>query len=604
MLDRIRIDLIGLCVASVGCLSAVSCRNSVTEVTPAPSPVSVGFALSESGDYSTKSFVNPDGLSSSWEAGDKLVLWAKNSAGEMTLDGTQFVMYGTDSNLALFTATLPQEMPQDRYTYYAVSPVPQSVEGNVAKFNVPAVQDGKAGGGADILVASPALAGPVAPVENLSDYTKLGLGMEHILHHFRFFVPDGEDRIGGEAIEKLIVTFPKNVVGTLSADYTNPDAALSLSDGSSVVTLVMADPLKPSTAENTYYAVAAVYPETFSDSDAISVKAFSASKISETDPVSLKGRSFLGGHSTPVRLLFTKISDYCRVRFTVSGNNLGENANAIRLTAPDGCVWGNGSNVYEYRPGVEIKTGDSFEIGFEDTDMYRSFSGKTVSVTFDTEHTDATVSLTMPNMASGCLASVSASLPYLLYEDFSTVNTFSSNDNYSSSFNSGSKSAVSFLNGWTGGRIGAEAGQCIRTAARRETSARYGSRVDSAPIIALKKPANISVSFDYGTAEKHGALLGSGVEYPQIVRIGYVTDTQAYASGADDGVFEDGNGFTINIHGNGSYTNTPEKASFIISSAPAGVVRISWLTSVEDHAGANNNTNWLYIDNVKVQIAK
>lgn len=602
MLDRIRIDLIGLCVASVGCLSAVSCQTSVNEVAPAPSPVSVGFALSGSGDVYTKSFVNPDGLSSSWEAGDKLVLWAKNSAGEMTLDGTQFVMYGTSSNLALFTATLPQEMPQDIYTYYAVSPAPQSVEGNVVKFNVPAVQDGKAGGGADILIASPSLAGPIAPVENLSDYTKLGLGMEHILHHFRFFVPDGEDRIGGETIEKLVISFPKNVVGTLSADYTNPDAALSLSEGSSVVTLVLDEPLKPSTADNTYYAVAAVYPETFSDSDAISVKAFSASKISETDPVSLKGRSFLGGHSTPVRLLFTNISDYCRVRFTVSGNNLGENANAISLTAPDGCVWGNGSNVYEYRPGVEIKTGDSFEIGFEDTDMYRSFSGKTVSVTFDTEHTDATVSLTMPNMASGSLASVSASLPYLLYEDFSSVNTFSSNDNYATS-SVGSKSAVSFLNGWTGGRIGAQAGQCIRIASRRETAAaNYPARVDSAPIVALKKPANISVSFDYGSDEEHGGIFSSA--RPQTVYIGYVTETTGYSSGDDTGTFADGNTVRIENNGGGSYTSTPEHASFTIESAPAGVVRISWRSDIDSGGGANNNTNWLYIDNVKVQIAK
>lgn len=602
MFNRIRIDIIGFCVASVSCLMAVSCQSSVSEANSFPSPVSVGFVLSDSGDISTKSYLNPDGLSSSWESGDKLVLWAKNSAGEMTLDATQFVMYGLSSDLAIFTATLPQEMPQDRYTYYAVSPVPESVDGTVAKFSVPAVQDGKAGGGADILVASPSLAGPIEPVQHLSDYTKLGLGMEHILHHFRFFVPVGEDRIGGEAIEKVVISFPKDVVGTLAADYTDPDSTPSLSNGSSTVTLVLADPLRPSTSENTYYAVAAVCPESFSESDAITVKAYSAYKILEADPVSLKGRSFLRGHSTPVRLLFTNISDRPQVHFTVSGNNLGENANAIRLTAPEGCIWPNGSTVYEYRPGVEIKSGDSFDIHFEDLDIYRSFSGKTVSVTFDTEHTDATVSLTMPDMSSGSLASVSASLPYLLYEDFSVVNTFSSNDNYTSGVNVGSKSAVSFLNGWTGGRIGAEAGHCIRTAARRETSASYDSRVDSAPVIALKKPADISVSFDYGTAEKHGGI--GGKEYPQIVRIGYVTDTKAYESGDDDGVFEDGNTFTITSHSNGSYTNTPEKASFTISSAPAGVVRISWLTSIEDHAGLNNNTNWLYIDNVKVQIAK
>ena len=290
--------------------------------------------------------------------------------------------------------------------------------------------------------------------------------------------------------------------------------------------------------------------------------------------------------------------------FTVSGNNLGEDADAVRLTAPEGCTWGDGSTVYEYRPGHAFTTGESFDIVFEDTDAYLAFSGKDIGVTFDTEHVDASLTVRMPDLSSTATGHISASIPYLLYEDFSRVGSFSSNDEYTSGFNADSKAAYSFLDGWTGGRVGGDAGHCVRIACRRETSSDYDARVDSAPIVALKKACDIKVSYDYGINNKYGgiAIIADG-NVGQTVYVGYVTDTQGYKSGSEAGTFEDDNSFYAKEY-TGSYTSTPNSDVRIIHSAPAGTVRITWRSVIEHRAGTTNCTCWFYLDNVRVQIAK
>lgn len=577
-----------------------SCQKGAVENVGNVGRHTVGFCT---GEASTRTMMNPDGLTASWEKGDRIAVWAKNSAGEYTLNNTLFSVYGVDGARAFFTATIDASMPEDRYTYYAVYPAPESVSGTKATFTIPSVQDGRVGGGADIMIAAPVLHGPLDEVKELSDYTKLGMSMEHILHQFRLYLPENCGLEAGERIEKIVLDFPKPIVGKITADFSDPYAAPELSDGGSSIILKLSESLEVSSTEKRNYAMASILPISFDASDSFNIKVYSTTKIGTSGPINLGGRTFAAGHSTPVRILLSDVRDYARVRFTVSGNNLGENANAVRLTAPEGCVWGDGSTVYEYRPGHEITTGESFEIVFEDTDAYKAFSDKDITVTFDTEHVDATQTVRMPNLTSSSIAEVSAAIPYLLYEDFSGVESFNSGDNYATS-NAGSKSPKSFLNGWTGGRVGAEAGMCIRIACRRETSKGYDARVDSAPIISLKKSTDIKVSYDYGVNNKYGgiAIITDG-NVGQNVYIGYVTDTKGYSSGDDSGTFESDNTFYAKEY-TGSYTSTPNSDTRIIHSAPTGVLRITWRSAAEYQAGTTNTTCWLYIDNVKVQIAK
>lgn len=588
-------------IIAAGLLCAFSsCQKGAVENVGNVGRHTIGFCT---GEASTRTMMNPDGLTASWEKGDRIAVWAKNSAGEYTLNNTQFSVYGADGARAFFTATIDASMPEDRYTYYATYPVPESVSLTKATFTIPSIQDGKVSGGADIMIANPLLHGPLDEVQELSDYTKLGMSMEHILHQFRLYLPEGEDKLGGEPIVKMVLTFPKPVAGKLVADFTDTEAAAEFSGEEKSITLKLSEPLVSSTSSERKYAMAAFFPSSFEASESINIKIYTETKIANAYPVNLEGRTFAAGHSTPVRLSFSDIQEYGRLRFTVSSNNLGENANAVRLTAPQGCTWGDGSTIYEYRPGHEITTGETFEIPFENLDTFRTFSGKDVTVTFDTEHVDATQTIRVPDLTTLNFAEISAGLPYLLYEDFSGVESFNSGDNYAMS-NAGSKSPKSFLNGWTGGRVGAEAGMCIRIACRRETSKGYDARVDSAPIISLKKSTDIKVSYDYGFNNKYGgiAIITDG-NVGQNVYIGYVTDTKGYSSGDDSGTFESDNTFYAKEY-TGSYTSTPNSDTRIIHSAPTGVLRITWRSAAEYQAGTTNTTCWLYLDNIKVQIAK
>ena len=577
-----------------------SCQKGAVENVGNVGRHTIGFCT---GEASTRTMMNPDGLTASWEKGDRIAVWAKNSSGEYTLNNTQFSVYGADGARAFFTATIDASMPEDRYTYFAAYPVPESVSLTKATFTIPSVQDGKVSGGADIMIANPLLHGPLEEVKELSDYTRLGMSMEHLLHQFRFYLPEGEDKLGGEAIVKMVLTFPKPVAGKLVADFTDTEAAAEFSGEEKSITLKLSEPLVNSTSSERKYAMAAFFPSSFEASESINIKIYTETKIANAYPVNLEGRTFAAGHSTPVRLRISDIREYGRLRFTVSSNNLGENANAVRLTAPQGCTWGDGSTIYEYRPGHEITTGETFEIPFENLDTFRTFSGKDVTVTFDTEHVDATQTVRVPDLTTLNFAEISAGLPYLLYEDFSGVESFNSGDNYAMS-NAGSKSPKSFLNGWTGGRVGAEAGMCIRIACRRETSKGYDARVDSAPIISLKKSTDIKVSYDYGVNNKYGgiAIITDG-NVGQNVYIGYVTDTKGYSSGDDSGTFESDNTFYAKEY-TGSYTSTPNSDTRVIHSAPTGVLRITWRSAAEYQAGTTNTTCWLYLDNIKVQIAK
>ena len=561
----------------------------------------VGFYAGES---VTRTEMLSNGLSTAWVNGDVIAMWARTSSGTFALSGQDFILYGSDAGKGLFTSTLTSEMSQGQYTYYCCYPKPLSVSGLQATFMIPSTQDGKVSGGADIMIGSPVVHGPMTSVPEVQDHSGLRIRMNRMLHQFRFFVPDTDTVLEGEEIEKITVSFPRNVAGKATFNLAEPTESAILTSGTNMITLALDETLGVSSAQNIDYACLAFAPTVFPLGQKMNIRLYTATHIASVEPIDLCAREFLAGHSTPVALKLTGKEEYCRIRFRISANNLGENAKSIILTAPSGCVFGEtGTSKYTYSPGYEMTTGESFEIVFEDIEAYRAFSKKNLTVTFDTEHVTTSQTLALPDMSQGHLTEVSASLPYLLYEDFSNVSTFSSNDNYTGDFVTGSFAAHSFLNGWTGARAGAEASKCIRIACRRETSANYSARVDSAPIIALKKSANVSVTFDYGMNNQYSDGLLSNPDVGQTFYVGYVTSTKAYKSEDSDGTFEDKNSYYFNEK-TGSFDSTPNNDTYVLSNVPTGTVRISWRTVIEYNAGLTNTTCWLYIDNVKVQIAK
>ena len=562
---------------------------------PEHKPVKVVLAVS--GAPETRTAYDAECRGFVWQSGDAVSVWAKSAGGTFELDGQTFSLLATglDKSSAYFSATLQSGMTEGTYSYYIAYPLPDSAEGGKAVFTVPAVQDGIASGGVDIIVAGPVEGQALTPIETGSPVLPdnvMKFRMKHLLHFLKFYIPEGGNVLG-EPVTRIEFSMPKAVAGKVSVDISDA-AAATLDGGTKSVTLELKEPVGENGA-----AVAGIFPPQteYSSSDQMLVTIYSENKWASLAPLPLKGRTFAAGHLTPVPLRPSEARQLYKLRFTLASNNLGEDPYGIKLALPDGMNWpGSGSNVLELvgtHDGL-IKTGDTFVVETKDEAAFRALSSRQLTVSYESESALVTESLTLGDLTSVSTATCSLNCPYLFYEDFSGVESFSSNDEYGIS-SAGSKSPHTFLSGWSAARAGAQAGTAIRIACRRETGlANYSARADSPFLSGLKegKTVSLNVVYDYSMDRKGTPKIA------QTVYFGYITTSGNLKSGDDTGTFT--SNFDIN-ETTGSYDNINHTADVVLSDVTAPL-RLSWRTVPETNWGANNNTCWLYIDNIKVKI--
>ena len=547
----------------------------------------------------TRTSIGADAHSVHWEDGDRLALWAIRG-GVNILSAQPFTVYGRTDSRAFFSSTLAGTMPEGNFLYWAASPMPSRTEGGNAWFEIPSVQDGK---GAGIMTSESVVAGPLRPKEEYGDGEQFSLTMSQRLHLLRFFLEDSGNQLKGETIERMVLTWPSEVTGNAKqaiASAWDP----TLEDGNNTLELDFEPPLQKSGSSRNY-AYATIFPTQWGIDDVLSVRFYTQTMVGFIDEVPLCGRNMEGGHATSVQLVPDRVGAFCRLFVTLQSNPLGEDIQSVTLSAPSGCRWGDrGSNTYSWVIPEGIKPGDSFMLKYEDAAVFRALGGKSITVTFDSEHVQTSQTLTVANLSSASTAQLDLNVPPLLDENFSGVSSFSYNDEYSSGIIGGSEDSHSFLNGWAGARCGASAGKCVRIASRRETSFRYGARVDAAPLTGtLKKAANLKLTFDYGANNQFSSLgiLGNG-DVGQTCYVGYITTTSNYKSSETTGTYL--HNFHIDAaEKTGNWDNTPYEASYILSNVPANtVIRISWRNETDSKAGGHNTTSWFYLDNVKVTI--
>lgn len=574
----------------------------IEQTCPEEGPVKVLVGLDNG---TTKTTLDAGEKRFHWDEGDKIAVWAKGEGSDvLTLSAQEFTLLAsTDDSreLAYFISTLPSPMQEGRYSYYVSYPAPQSSDGTHATFALPAVQDGKASSGIGIVVSEPTEgdALPVTSETTAPSDSKLAVRLKHLLHYFRFYIPEGANTLGAP-IEQISLKFPAAVAGTVDVDVTDLSTA-SLRDGGSELALRLADALDESSESARKYAVAAVFPPAaaYSAGDKMEVRLYSADKWADVESVSLASRTFDAGHITGVPLRPGAARDYHKLVFRLASNNLGEEVQKITMTLPDGKVWpGTSSGVYEFVPAEgTMAVGQSFVLSTDEEAQFASLSLVPVDVTYESESAIVSETLTLPELSPDMYSSVISSTvalncPYLFFEDFSGVESFSSNDDYATS-SVGSKNPVSFLNGWSAARAGAEAGKAIRIAARRETwLASYPARADS-KFLGLKdgKRVNLAVSFDYSMGRQ-------GTSIYQTVYLGYINTSESLKSGDDTGTFP------VNFRvdeTSGSYDVINHTYSGVLENVPAPA-RLSWRTECESKTAWT--TCWLYIDNIKVKISK
>ena len=136
----------------------------------------------------TRTELGEDGVTVQWADNDCIALWAVDSQGQKTIDRQVFKLwhYNEEYNTAKFTATVP-EMPEDTYTYYAVSPVPfEANRLEEALYRIPAEQDGTFNGDYDIMVAHPIEGSALQQGDNSQT---VNLQFEHKVHVLKIHIP-------------------------------------------------------------------------------------------------------------------------------------------------------------------------------------------------------------------------------------------------------------------------------------------------------------------------------------------------------------------------------------------------------------------------------
>ena len=573
-------------------LLALSCNRTEPEAFQNSQENGKNYPVVLSVGADSRSFVAQDGHSVYWDDDDRLALWAVNPLDELELNAVRFNIFGVSDNRAIFTADLGAPMQAPYYTYVAASPMPTVNAWPEATFRILQTQDGT---GQGIMVSAPVVGDALRGIEDTPDGGMVKLALDQQLHLLKFRIEDPEGQLNGESVQRLELTFPQTVTGTFIKDISDGDAAPRLENGSSKLYI------EP-TGETLY---ACIFPRTWDRLEAMSAKIITETKVANVADLDLQKRAMAAGHTTAVTLRPEPAVNRCKVSIRLAANPLGEDLESITLIAPSGCKWGdNLGNVYTWYPGSGIREGDVLEFEFLNESAFRTLSGKSIAVTFDSEHVQTAQTVNIPNLDGKFAAELSLNVPPLLQENFASVGSFSSHDEYGTS-SAGSFDAYSFLNGWTGGRIGASAGKCIRIACRRETSARYGARVDSAPLKGtLKKACNLLVEFSYGSNNQYSTALITSGNVGQTCYVGYVTNTKGYKSGDTDGTYTDANSFYTKEY-TGSWASTPNDTYYILNNIPAGqTIRVSWRTVIEANAGLTNTTCWLYLDNIKVTIAQ
>ena len=473
-------------------------------------------------------------------------------------------------------------MPEDTYTYYAVSPAPAESNGTQATYLIPSVQNGAFNGAWDVMVAEPVEA--PALEQNQAGET-VQFQFRHKVHVLKIRIPKNNL---GEKISEITLAFPQPVTGRMTVDAADPDAAPTLTSGNSTLTLRFDE---PKDAGDVVFAVIA--PTELTADQPVTITAIC--ETGESEPRDIAGKNFAAGHTTPIAYNVPAIGLlYTRLSFSLPADKgtatLGEEIKKITLTAPAGSLFDNDSNVREFTPDADGKYTMVLKPSWTD-----NLSGKTVTVQYESESAVVSNTLTVPQITAAENNDVPAfSVPYLLAEDFSNITTFSDNEG-TKGVNDPAAIWIPGLSGWSAARVGGSAGKSVRIVGHREGGffvfADYEARMDSAPFTGLKEGRSVSVriSFDYSGSTNKGAP-----------KLKYGTSTTAgLISGANASIENQAGDVTTNT--NGSYDKVNQAVTPFTATC-TNTSRIAWVAYGSDGGFSGSYFYYVYLDNVKATI--
>ena len=597
-----------LALLTVAALGFVACADEANNnpVKPSVDAEEVSFAMPLD---ATRTAIEDDGATTRWAEGDKLAVWAMDAEGGYAFENEQFTLryFSPEYDKAYFTSNIAP-MAEGDYTYYVSYPKPVSTNGTTATYTLSAAQSGKYDGIHDIMIAEPV----VNEALTVGRRVEFNTIMRHQMHALKITIPEKASNFA-DRVYSLEITFPNAVVGDVTLDVTNPNAEPVYSNTSNTITVKSDDGFAVGSDIWVF-----VLPGTVSGDVSYKLKGLAQRSEVATYPLE---REFERGHVTPIRMAMPPYEKYTALHFSIGANYLGEDFNAFTLYD------NNGNEVGVFNRNAENRYTVEYNGEFDAA----NFSNTNWTLVFDSDNAIVENSVNLGTIKPYFEQSITpVDVPYLMFEDFEDVSEQESNGNNSYQSSDRNQPGVALsgeLDGWNGARFWIKPG-AARINARYQSvkiimsfaSYHYG-RLDTPPLgnstrgIKAGKSVNLKVDFD-AALYKHTSSslsLNSGA-------INIATHTNA--SNPIDGIPTGSTGIsssydtTLADFGNTIYTeNLADNAGdndfgkiFPTYTAELPSVssdtRIVFYPTLSTASGTGNTEVNVYVDNIKVSIAK
>ena len=559
----------------------------------------------------TRTSIDPDGETTRWAPGDKLAVWAKNSAGEYAFSNKTFMLryYSGEINNAYFTSAEINPMQAGDYTYMLSYPLPASVSGTNVTYSLPSVQNGKYDGSYDIMIAEPVVAGELTSTK---EPVELNTIMRHQMHALKITIPNKETNFEKSRVYSIEITFPNAVVGDITLDVANPNAEPTYTNTSNTITV----------KSDEGFAVGSdiwvfVLPGTVSGDVSYKITGFEQRSEVATYPLE---REMVRGHVTPIRMAMPPFEKYTAFNFSIGENYLGEDFNYFTLYDNNGANMGtyyrNSENCYTWEYNGEMSAS--------------TYSNTNWKLVFDSDNAVVENSVNLGTIKPYFQQNITpVDVPYLLFEDFQNVAESESygNNDYSSSEREQPGMALSgTLDGWNAARFWLKPG-AMRINSRYQSvkiimsfASYHHGRLDTPPLgndtrgLKPGKNVNVNIQFDAALYKHTSSSLSLTTGTINIA-------THTNASNPIDGIPTGSTGITSsydttladfgttyynqnladNAGDNAFGQSFPTYRTEIPVTSDA---RICFYPTLSTASGTGNTEVNVYIDNIKVQISK